>query len=199
MANTVYSTINIWASDDAVDKLINMVNSLPKSKSDFETKDIVNHFYSDSEIMSLGYNPVTETGVDIKWLNKWVGCKWISVRVEDDIKIESAHVPNGFSVKLWTIAAEIDPDCQLTCNWTDEIQAGTVYIKNGICAESYVDIEEDLESDELWDAITEAQDSRVSSCEEAVDTEDFDFPDVKMYRIANKKWEVVSNLIDVMS
>jgi hypothetical protein len=199
MANTVYSTINIWASDDAVDKLINMVNSLPKSKSDFETKDIVNHFYSDSEIMSLGYNPVTETGVDIKWLNKWVGCKWISVRVEDDIKIESAHVPNGFSVKLWTIAAEIDPDCQLTCNWTDETQAGTVYIKNGICAESYVDIEEDLESDELWDAITEAQDSRVSSCEEAVDTEDFDFPDVKMYRIANKKWEVVSNLIDVMS
>ena len=199
MANTVYSTINIWASDDAVDKLINMVNSLPKSKSDFETKDIVNHFYSDSEIMSLGYNPITETGVDIKWLNKWVGCKWISVRVEDDIKIESAHVPNGFSVKLWTIAAEIDPDCQLTCNWTDETQAGTVYIKNGICAESYVDIEEDLESDELWDAITEAQDSRVSSCEEAVDTEDFDFPDVKMYRIANKKWEVVSNLIDVMS
>jgi len=199
MANTVYSTINIWASDDAVDKLINMVNSLPKSKSDFDTKDIVNHFYSDSEIMSLGYNPVTETGVDIKWLNKWVGCKWISVRVEDDIKIESAHVPNGFSVKLWTIAAEIDPDCQLTCNWTDETQAGTVYIKNGICAESYVDIEEDLESDELWDAITEAQDSRVSSCEEAVDTEDFDFPDVKMYRIANKKWEVVSNLIDVMS
>jgi len=199
MANTVYSTINIWASDDAVDKLINMVNSLPKSKSDFETKDIVNHFYSDSEIMSLGYNPVTETGVDIKWLNKWVGCKWISARVADDIKIESAHVPNGFSVKLWTIAAEIDPDCQLTCNWTDETQAGTVYIKNGICAESYVDIEEDLESDELWDAITEAQDSRVSSCEEAVDTEDFDFPDVKMYRIANKKWEVVSNLIDVMS
>jgi hypothetical protein len=199
MANTVYSTINIWASDRATDKLINMVNSLPKSKSDLETKDIVNHFYSDSEIMSLGYNPVTETGVDIKWLNKWVGCKWISVRVEDDIKIESAHIPNGFAIKLWTIAAEIDPDCQLTCNWTDETQAGTVYIKNGICAESYVDIEEDLESDELWDAITEAQDSRVSSCEEAVDTEDFDFPDVKMYRIANKKWEVVSNLIDVMS
>jgi hypothetical protein len=36
MANTIYSTINIWASDDSVDKLINMVNSLPKSKSDFE-------------------------------------------------------------------------------------------------------------------------------------------------------------------
>lgn len=199
MSNTVNCRVQIWASDEATDKIYEMVESLPKVEYGLETKAIVEHFYTDSEIMSDGTNPISEKGVNITWLNKWVGCKWISVHIDDEIRIESAHTPNGFIVKLWSIATQIDPECQVICKWTDEVQVGTILVKNGLCAESYQLLDDDLESDELYDIISELQDSTNSSCEEAIDTEDFDFPDVKMYRIANKKWEIVDNISELMS
>ena len=212
MANEIYSRVQIYASEEAVEKVFQMVESIPDSEYGQETKAVVSHFYTEQEIMSDGTNPITEEGVSHDWLFKWVGCKWLSVYVDDEIRIDSGgHVPNGFLVKLWTIASQIDPDCSLECKFTDEfdMEVGGVMIKDGIYAESYeiLDLESPDSDDENYDSLNEeyydkifdTQSNAIISCEEAIDTEDFEFPDTKIYRIANKKWEIVENLLEVLS
>ena len=97
MANEIYSRVQIYASEEAVEKVFQMVESIPDSEYGQETKAVVNHFYTEQEIMSGETNPITEEGVSHDWLFKWVGCKWLSVYVDDEIRIDSGgHVPNGF-------------------------------------------------------------------------------------------------------
>jgi len=206
MANEIYSRVQIYASEEAVEKVFQMVESIPDSEYGQETKAVVNHFYTEQEIMSGGTNPITEKGVSHDWLFKWVGCKWLSVYVDGEIRIDSGgHVPNGFLVKLWTIASQIDPDCSLECKFTDEFdsEVGASVIKNGIYAESYqiLDLESPDSDDENYDSLNEeyydkifdTQSNAIISCEEAIETEDFQFPISKVKKIANKKFSMIEN------
>ena len=68
------------------------------------TKTIVETFYTEEEINKDGSNPITENGVDHGWLYSNIGCKWITIGIDDDIRIESASsTPEKFLIKLYNI------------------------------------------------------------------------------------------------
>ena len=52
---------------------------------------------------------------------------------------------------------------------------------------------EDWKRQGKWDYISDRQESMYYSCEEAIETEDFQFPISKVKKIANKKFSMIEN------
>ncbi len=108
MANTIYSKVTI-EPQEAMDKICDMIESMPRADYGKETKVIVESFYTEEEIKSTYGNgqtehPITEDGVNHSWLYDHVGSKWLTVGIDDDIRIESAgSTPDGFLIKLYNI------------------------------------------------------------------------------------------------
>lgn len=155
MANFIYSRVNI-EPEEAMDKIYNMIESMPQSEYGKETTDIVKTFYTEQEL-NKPYNngeteyPINDNGVNIGWLYDNVGTKWISLGLEDDIRIESpSYIPDGFLIKLYSICIEEFNDVKLTCEWYDETETncGTAVIWNGI----YTEDEETILDEDIYDA-----------------------------------------------
>lgn len=242
MANTIFSKINI-EPQEAMDKVCEMIESMPEAGYGKETKIIVETFYTQEEIKSpygkgLTEYPITEQGVNHHWLYDNVGSKWLTVGVDDDIKIESAgSIPDGFLIKLYNICSNEFKNVVLNCKWFDEseTECGVAKVMNGIYTEDesfletdeiwdaayYVEGDEDIDevkeylisqkspyltenkinemeedemrdtfsqwkNEEKWDDISNKWDDMLSSCEEAIETEDWDFPISKIILISEK-------------
>jgi hypothetical protein len=98
-----------------------------------------------------------------------------------------------------------DPAYEVTGD--EDIEDVKEWILGELDENSYIKSEEVEEMDEerlrelfqdwkqqgKWDYISERQESMYNSCEEAIDTEDFDFPISKVKKIANKKYEMIEN------
>jgi len=154
MANFIYSRVTI-EPQEAMDKICDMIDNMPEAKYGEETKAVVETFYTEEEI-NKPYNngeteyPITETGVMHGWLYDNVGTKWITVGVDDDIRIESpSYIPDGFLVKLFSICCEDFDNVTLECKWYDETetQCGFAMISDGIYAED----EEYLSDEDISD------------------------------------------------
>ena len=251
MANFIYSQVTI-EPQGAMDKICDMIESMPRAEYGKETTEVVKTFYTEEEL-NRPYNngeteyPITDTGVMHGWLYDNVGTKWITVGIDDTIRIESpSYIPDGFLIKLYSLCVDEFEDVKLTCKWFDEFETniGTAVIWNGLYTEDEETIEsegmfdpgyevtgdEDIEDvkewilgeitedsytkaeeveamneEELrdlfqdwknqgkWDHITDRQESMYYSCEEAIETEDFEFPISKVKRIANKKYTMIEN------
>ena len=251
MSNFIYSRVTIEPKE-AMDKICKMIEDMPESEYGKETKTLVETFYSEEELKKPYNNgeteyPITEEGVKHGWLYDNVGTKWITVGVDDDIRIESpSYIPDGFLIKLYSLCINEFEGVSLTCKWYEEgtSSCGTTLIKNGIYTEdeNYLDDEEigdanyyvtgDEEIDDVkewllsqinedsyfkteeiesmdedtlrstfeewkneskWDTITDLQNDQFYSCEEAIDTEDFDFPISKVKKIANVKYDMITD------
>jgi hypothetical protein len=251
MANFIYSQVTIEPSE-AMDKICDIIEAMPRVEYGKETTEVVKAFYTEEEL-NRPYNngetqyPITDTGVMHGWLYDNVGTKWITVGIDDTIRIESpSYIPDGFLIKLYSLCVDEFEDVRLTCKWYDESETnfGTAVIWNGV----YTEDEEAIESDEIedagyeptgeedidevkdwilgevtedsytkpeeveamseeelremfedwkrqgkWDHISDRQESMYYSCEEAIVTEDFQFPISKVKRIANKKYTMIEN------
>jgi hypothetical protein len=242
MANTIFSKVTI-EPQEAMDKICNMIESMPRADYGKETKVIVESFYNEEEINSPYGNdqteyPITENGVNHNWLYDYVGSKWITVGIDDDIRIESAgSTPDGFLIKLYNICSSEFENVVVDCKWysESETECGVAKVMNGIYTEDesfletdeiwdpayYVEGDEDIEdvkeyltsqnseylteekvnemdeddlrdtfsqwkNEEKWDDISNKWDDMLSSCEEAIDTEDWDFPISKIILISEK-------------
>lgn len=205
MANFIYSRVTIEPSE-AMDKICDMIENMPQSEYGKETTTVVKTFYTEEELKKPYNNgeteyPITDTGVNHGWLYDNVGTKWITIGVDEDIRIESpSYIPDGFLIKLYSLCVNDFEDVRITCKWYDEgeTECGTSLIWNGIYAEDQYYIEEGYEDTELdnekkWDDISEKQESMYYSCEEAIETEDFDFPISKVRKVANVKYEMVTD------
>lgn len=251
MANFIYSNVTIEPSE-AMDKICGMIENMPKSEYGKETTTVVKTFYSEDELKKPYNNgeteyPITDKGVKHGWLYDNVGTKWISVGVDDVIRIESpSYISDGFLIKLYSLCVNEFSDVKLVCKWYDETetQCGIVLIWKGIYTEyeetlnsedisdpsyeitgeenitdikewilgeinqySYTKSEEVEEMDDerlrelfedwkrqgKWDHITDRQESMYYSCEEAIETEDFNFPISRVKKIANVKYEMITN------
>ena len=110
MANFIYSRVTI-EPEEAMDKICDMIESMSRADYGKETKVIVESFYTEEEIKSTYGNgqteyPITEDGVNHSWLYDHVGSKWLTVGIDDDIRIESAgSTPDGFLIKLYNICS----------------------------------------------------------------------------------------------
>lgn len=251
MSNFIYSNV-IIEPEGAMDKICEMIEKITPFEYGKETKTIIQTFYSEEEIRKP-YNdgeteyPISENGVLFKWMYENVGTKWIDIRVDDVIRIESPYyIPDGFLIKLYSLCINEYENVSLTCKWynENEIDCGTVLIKNGIYSEdekslsyeeisdpiyevtgledidevrkwllSQVDEEsytkpstieeldeenlrylfEDWKNQSKWDSIVEEQENMLCSCEEAIDTEDFNFPISKIVKISKVKYEMISD------
>ena len=251
MANFIYSRVTIEPSE-AMDKICGMIENMPKSEYGKETTTVVKTFYTEDELKKPYNNgeteyPITDTGVNHDWLYDNVGTKWISVGVDDDIRIESpSYISDGFLIKLYSLCVNEFSDVKLVCKWYDETetQCGTALIWKGIYTEDEETLEgenisdpiyevtgeeniddikewilgeinedsytkpeevEDMNEEELrylfeewknqgkWDHITDRQESMYYSCEEAIETEDFNFPISRVRKVANVKYEMVTD------
>ena len=251
MANFIYSRVTI-EPEEAMDKICDMIEAMPAAEYGKETLQVVKTFYTEEEL-NRPYNngetqyPITDSGVMHGWLYDNVGTKWISVGIDDDIRIESPYyISDGFLIKLYSLCVDEFEDVKLTCKWYDEFETniGTAVIWNGVYTEDeesmdsenicdpgyYATGEEDINEikdwilsettedsftkaeeiekmneEELrdifeqwknelkWDYISERQESMYYSCEEAIETEDFQFPISKVKKIANKKFSMIEN------
>jgi hypothetical protein len=251
MANFIYSRVTIEPAE-AMDKICDMIEAMPAAEYGKETTQVVKTFYTEEEL-NRPYNngetqyPITDSGVMHGWLYDNVGTKWISVGIDDDIRIESpSYISDGFLIKLYSLCVDDFDDVRLTCKWYDEFETniGTAVIWNGVYTEDeesmdsenicdpayYATGEEDINEikdwilsettedsftkaeeiekmneEELrdifeqwknelkWDYISERQESMYYSCEEAIETEDFQFPISKVKKIANKKFSMIEN------
>jgi hypothetical protein len=251
MANFIYSRVTIEPAE-AMDKICDMIEAMPAAEYGKETLQVVKTFYTEEEL-NRPYNngetqyPITDSGVMHGWLYDNVGTKWISVGIDDDIRIESpSYISDGFLIKLYSLCVDEFEDVKLTCKWYDEFETniGTAVIWNGVYTEDeesmnsenicdpayYATGEEDINEikdwilsettedsftkaeeiekmneEELrdifeqwknelkWDYISERQESMYYSCEEAIETEDFQFPISKVKKIANKKFSMIEN------
>jgi len=251
MANFIYSRVTIEPSE-AMDKICGMIENMPQSEYGKETTTVVKTFYTEEELKKPYNNgeteyPITDTGVNHGWLYDNVGTKWISVGVDDDIRIESpSYIPDGFLIKLYSLCINEFENVSVTCKWYDETetQCGTALVWNGIYTEDEETLEgenisdpiyevtgeedideikewvlsqindnsytkpeevetmneeelrylfEDWKNQGKWDHITDRQESMYYSCEEAIETEDFEFPISKVKKIANMKYEMVTD------
>jgi hypothetical protein len=52
---------------------------------------------------------------------------------------------------------------------------------------------EEWKNESKWDTITDLQNDMFFNCEEAIDTEDFDFPISKVKKIANVKYDMITD------
>jgi hypothetical protein len=242
MANTIYSKVTI-EPQEAMDKICDMIESMPRADYGKETKVIVESFYTEQEIKSTYGNgqtdyPITEDGVNHSWLYDYVGSKWLTVGVDDDIRIESAgSTPDGFLIKLYNICSSEFENVVIDCKWYDEneTQCGVAKVMNNIYTEDesllenddiwdsayFVEGDEDIDdvkeylisqnsqyltevkinemsedelrdtfsqwkNEEKWDDISTKWDDMLSSCEEAIETEDWEFPISKIILISDK-------------
>ncbi len=242
MANTIYSRVTI-EPQEAMDKICNMIENMPQAAYGKETKTIVESFYSEDEIKAPYGDgeteyPITEEGVKHNWLFEHVGSKWVTIGIDDDIRIESASsTPDGFLIKLYNICSKEFDNVVVDCKWCDEgeTECGVSKVMNGIYTEDqsflecdeiwdpgyYVNGDEDIEDikeylidqnseylteseidsmdeDSLrdtfsqwknegkWDEISNLWDNMLSSCEEAIETEDWEFPISKIILINEK-------------
>ena len=134
-----------------------------------------------------------------------VTCKWYD---EFETNCGTALVWDGiYTEHEETIESEgmFDPAYEVTGD--EDIEDVKEWILGEINENSYIKSEEVEEMDEerlrelfqdwkqqgKWDYISERQESMYNSCEEAIDTEDFDFPISKVKKIANKKYEMIKN------
>jgi hypothetical protein len=251
MGNFIYSRVSI-EPEGAMNKIYQMIENMPPSEYGKETKTVVETFYTEEEIKKPYNNgeteyPITENGVNYGWLYDNVGTKWITVGIEDDIRVESpSYIPDGFLIKLYSLCIDDFENVSLICKWynENEIECGTVLIKKGIYTEdqkllsyeqisdpsygvtgeepidelrgwliSQVDDEsytkpseikemtekdlremfEDWKNQEKWDNIVDEQENMFYSCEEAIDTEDFNFPVSVIKKIAYVKYVMITD------
>lgn len=187
MANTIYSNVTIQPKE-AFDYIYKIVENMPDSEYGQETKTIVQTFYTEEDL-AMPYNngdtryPITDSGVIHGWLYDNVGAKWLMLGLEDDLRIESAnYAPDGFLKKIYKICTDRFKDVKLTCQWynENEVQCGVIVIHNNIIAsdERFIEENDDTEddTDEKWYLISEAWGDMTESCQEAIETEDMEFP-----------------------
>lgn len=205
MGNFIYSRVTIEPTE-AMDKIYDMIENIPQSEYGKETTNIVKTFYTEEELQKPYNNgetdyPITDDGVNHGWLYDNVGTKWINVEADDDIRIESpSYIPDGFLIKLYSLCVNDFEDVSVTCKWHSEgeTECGTALIWNGIYTEDQSYIEEEYDDTELgnekkWEDIFEKQEDIFRECEEAIETEDFEFPISKVKKIANMKYEMVTD------
>ena len=142
MANFIYSRVTI-EPEEAMDKICDMIEAMPAAEYGKETTQVVKTFYTEEEL-NRPYNngetqyPITDAGVMHGWLYDNVGTKWITVGIDDDIRIESpSYISDGFLIKLYSLCVDEFEDVKLTCKWYDETetQCGTAVIWNGVYTE----------------------------------------------------------------
>jgi len=134
-----------------------------------------------------------------------ITCKWYD---ETETQCGSALIWNGIYTEDEEnlIGEEIsDPVYEVTGE--ENIDEVKKWILSEISENSYIKSEEVEEMDEerlrelfedwkrqgKWDHIVERQESMYYSCEEAIETEDFNFPITKVKKIANRKYEMITN------
>jgi hypothetical protein len=154
MANFIYSQVTIEPTE-AMDKICDMIEAMPSVEYGKETTQVVKTFYTEDDL-NRPYNngeteyPITDSGVKHGWLYDNVGTKWITVGVDDTIRIESpSYIPDGFLVKLFSICCEDFDNVTLECRWYDETetQCGFAMISDGI----YTEDEEYLSDEDISD------------------------------------------------
>lgn len=201
MANFIYSKVVI-EPQEAMDKICDMIKKMPSAKYGQETKVIVETFYSDEEIRKPYNNgeveyPITESGVNHGWLYDNVGTKWITIGIDDDIRIESpSYIPDGFLIKLYSLCQEFS-DVELTCNWWDETetQCGVAHISNGVYTEDESYLEDECIGDPAYyvngdEDIEEVKEYLISQCSDTSFTkvEDVESWDEDEMRETFKQW-----------
>ncbi len=207
MANTYYTRVTIEPTE-AMDKICNMIENMPNSDYGQETKALVQTFYTQEEIQKDG-NPISETGVDHDWLYKNVGCKWVTIGIDDDIRMESASsTPEKFLAKLYNICSEEFEDVSVTAKWWDEgeTECGVSVVKMGIYAEDNELIESDgvfdpgyqADGEEDIDDITEYLTDNNMSQEELDEMDEDDIRSTFEQWKNEEKWDYISNSWDNM-
>lgn len=105
--------------------------------------------------------------------------------LDDDDMYEPAYEPSG------------DEDIDDVKEWMSEQVNEDSYIKpeeiEEMDEERLRELFEDWKRQGKWDYISEAQERMFYSCEEAIETEDFEFPISKVKRIANKQFTMIEN------
>lgn len=134
-----------------------------------------------------------------------VVCNWYD---EYETNCGTAIVRDGVYTEDEEILAEDSiGDPAYSISGEEDLEEVKEWILSEISENSYITKEEFLEKDEddirdifdqwknegKWDFIKDAWENMCYSCEEAIDTDDMDFPISKVKRIAKKKFEMIEN------
>ena len=132
-------------------------------------------------------------------------CKWYD---ECETIIGTAFIKDGvYTEDEETLEDENISDPAYEPTGEEDIDEVKDWILGEITEESYTKAEEVEEMDEerlrelfedwkrqgKWDQISDRQESMYYSCEEAIDTEDMEFPISKVKRIATKRFDMIEN------
>ncbi len=218
MANFIYSRVTI-EPQEAMDKICDMIDNMPQVNYGEETKVVVQTFYTEEEI-NRPYNngqteyPITDTGVMHGWLYDNVGTKWITVGVDDDIRIDSpSYIPDGFLVKLFSICCEDFDDVSLECRWYDETetQCGFAMISDGIYAEDEEYLSDEAISDPAYEVtgdediddvkewlLSQVNEDSYTKPSEIQEMEEDDLRDLFQDWKSQDKWDYMSDAQDGM-
>ena len=134
-----------------------------------------------------------------------VVCNWYD---EYETNCGTAIVRDGVYTEDEEILAEDSiSDPAYSVSGEEDLEEVKEWILNEITENSYITKEEFLEKDEddvrdifdqwknelKWEFIKDSWENMGYSCEEAIDTDDMDFPISKVKRIAKKKFEMIDN------
>jgi hypothetical protein len=146
------------------------------------------------------YQICTEEFDDVK-----ITCNWYD---EYETNIGTAIVKDGvYTEDEEALADESIDDPSYSVTGEEDFDEIKEWVLNQITENSYTSREEMEEKDEnvirnifedwknetKWEHITSAWENMGYSCEEAIDTDDMDFPISKVRRIAKKKFEIIEN------
>jgi hypothetical protein len=135
-----------------------------------------------------------------------VVCNWYD---EYETNCGTAIVRDGVYTEDEKILAEDSiSDPAYSVSGEEDLEEVKEWILSEITEDSYTTKEEFLEKDEddirdifdqwknelKWDFIKDAWENMGHSCEEAIDTDDMEFPISKVKRIAKKKFEMIDNV-----
>ena len=218
MANFIYSQVTI-EPEQAMDKICDMIENMPSADYGKETKVIVETFYTEEEIKSPYNNgqteyPITENGVNHGWLYDNVGTKWITLGIDDTIRIESpSYIPDGFLIKLYSLCCEEFENVSLTCKWYDETETecGTALIYDGVYTEDdttldsecigdpgyYVNGDESVEEVKEW-LLEQINENSYVKEEDVESWEEDELRDTFEQWVNESKWDYISDKWDHM-
>jgi hypothetical protein len=155
MANTVTNIVQIYANDEAIDK-INERFEVAGGYSDMVS--FAKAFYDEPETV---IDKDGKEGVLINWSLDNMGAKW--VYIENDIDMDRWNIasanyyPHEFLMRLFELVVEVDPDAYIVNKYNDETYDPTgvvVYKKDpeGFFAwYNYEESKEDPTNDMDWE------------------------------------------------